>query len=84
MQMQRYGVCRKCGRQILLTRFRNGRGWFECNPYVKRIKAGYYEGPGAVSYITPDGTFHTHGLINQNFEGGGILGYLQHKCGEDR
>ena len=84
MEGQRYGYCRKCKRQIIFTRMRNGRGWFPCNPYIKRIHGGYYEGPGAVSYITPDGTWHNNGLVNQNIQGGGFLAYLPHRCGEDR
>jgi hypothetical protein len=84
MNRQRYGHCRKCGQQIILVLFRNNRGWFECNPYIKRIRGGHYEGPGAVEYITPDGTQHFYGLINENFQGGGFLAYLPHKCGEDR
>ena len=80
MERQRYGYCRKCKRQILLTLQKNGRGWLECEPYIGRFVESYE--PDAAEFITPDGTVK-HGQkvwMDQD----GELGYRGHECVEVR
>ena len=76
MEQQKYGHCRRCGKQIILTLQRNGRGWLECEPYIHWFYEKHSE--DSEPFYTPDGCVMDG--IRSHSSGEGIMGYVPHRC----
>ena len=70
MAEQFFTTCRKCGRQILMTRNIYNKYWIPCDPEILRYK------PAAVSsnYVTPEGI-----VVSGKPDRDGEFGYRLHR-----
>lgn len=67
---QYYTFCRRCGRQILMTRCKDTGRWIPCDPEIHKYKpAG-----GPYTYVTAEGMFR-RGVRDRN----GEWGYQRHR-----
>lgn len=62
--------CRRCGRQILMTRNVRTGQWVPCDPEIRR----YVQSGGPETYVTPEGVL-LHGQRDYN----GEIGYRRHR-----
>lgn len=69
MENQFYTICRRCGRQILMTRCNDDGRWIPCDPVVNRFTS---EG-GPYMYINTNGEVK-YGRRSKD----GELGYKKH------
>ena len=70
MDNQFYTHCRRCGRQILMTRNRQTGAWVPCDPEILRFTpAG-----GPETYVNTDGKY-CRGKRDRN----GEFGYRRHR-----
>ena len=76
MDRQFFGYCRRCGRQILLTRLRNNRGWLECDSYIGKFVRTFDRDD--TEFFTPEGTVEYGIPVPMDHDG--LLGYLPHRC----
>lgn len=62
--------CRRCGKQILMTRNIRTGAWVPCDPEVRR----YIRADGPETYVTPEGVL-LHGVRDNR----GDIGYRRHR-----
>ena len=69
MANQFYTICRKCGRQILMTQTVRPGAWIPCDPYIRKFR----NDSGGPIYVSAEGELK-HGTPSPV----GEWGYLRH------